>query len=435
MERAYLGLALLAVALSGDPARAQQHPDPEAGSTSLFEDATVLTRSALLEAVLERNPSIAAAQHRWNAALEQIPQASSLDDPMASYSLAPLSIGSSDATFGQVLRLGQKLPFPGTLRQQREAAEASAGAARHRVDEVRQQLALMASSLYDDYWLVGRALSITDEHIDLLDSFKRVAVGRYAAGTAPQQAPIQAEVEAAHLLHRQVALRAERRKLIAKFNALLHRPADAVLPPASRSFDIDLAGSPSVEAGNAARPEIAARQDDLDALRARVGLEKLRFKPDFEAMASYNSMWGDGDHRWMVGVGIRVPLWRQRLRASVAEAEARLAAAEGELVALTDTIAAEVEVAQAAIEEAEHVVRLYRNRVLPAARDQVAAARASFETGEGSMLGLIDAERSLLSAELSHEEALAGVARSRAELDRALGRMPFGLSAPEGDLQ
>lgn len=435
MERAFLGLALLAAALAGGPARAQQPVDPEAESTSSFEDDGVLTRSALLDAVLERNPSIEAARQSWTAALEQIPQASSLDDPMASYSLAPLSIGSSDASFGQVLRLGQKLPFPGTLRLRREAAEASAGAAGHGVEEVQQRLALMASLLYDDYWLVGRALSITDEHIDLLESFKRVATSRYATGAAPQQAPIQAEVEAAHLLHRQVVLRAERRKLAAQLNALLHRPPGTALPPASDRLDIDLADSQSVEAGAAARPEIAGQQADLEALRARIGLEKLRLKPDFEAMASYNSMWGDPDHRWMVGVGLRLPVWRQRLRASVAEAEARLAAAEGELAALTDKIAAEVEVAIAAIEEAEHVVRLYRNRVLPAARDQVAAARASFETGEGSMLGLIDAERSLLAAELSHEEALASVASSRAELDRALGRMPFGLSSPEGDLR
>ena len=181
----------------------------------------------------------------------------------------------------------------------------------------------------------------------------------------------------------------------------------------------------------------------MEALRGRLGLADLRLKPDFEATSTYNSMWGTPEHRWRVGVGLRLPAWRGRLRASVAEAEARLAAGESELSALSDTVAAEVELALAALEEAGHVIRLYSNRLLPASRDQVAAARAGFETGEGSMLGLIDAERSLLAAELSHEEAVVGESRARAELDRALGRMPFGLAtraprattvSPERDL-
>jgi outer membrane protein TolC len=71
------------------------------------------------------------------------------------------------------------------------------------------------------------------------------------------------------------------------------------------------------------------------------------------------------------------------------------------------------------------VERLYRNRILPAARDQIAAARAGFETGANSMLSLIDAERSLRSAELNYHQALADANSRRAELDRALGRMPF----------
>jgi len=62
--------------------------------------------------------------------------------------------------------------------------------------------------------------------------------------------------------------------------------------------------------------------------------------------------------------------------------------------------------------------------LVPAARDQVQAARSGFETGTNSFLALIDAERNLLNVELGHEEALANLGRRRAELDRALGRIP-----------
>ena len=74
--------------------------------------------------------------------------------------------------------------------------------------------------------------------------------------------------------------------------------------------------------------------------------------------------------------------------------------------------------------EARHVVRLFRDRLLPAARDQVDAARSGFETGRNSFLALIDAERNLRNVELGYEETLADLGRRRAELDRALGRIP-----------
>jgi outer membrane protein TolC len=261
-----------------------------------------------------------------------------------------------------------------------------------------------------------------------------VAIGRYDAGLAPQLEPIQAEVEAAHLAHREVVLETQRRTIAAQLNALLHRgpraplpppPAEPAPPPPPEGIDQALAA-----ALESARPELAAQRAEIAARRAAVALEQLAFYPGFEVMASYNSMWDMPEHQWMAGVGVNLPIRRQRVRAAVAAAEAELAAAESELARLEDEVRAEVEVAAETLREALHVVHLYRNRVLPAARDQIAAARAGFETGSASMLALIEAERSLRAAELDHDEALADALSRRAELDRALGRLPFTAAAP-----
>jgi len=75
---------------------------------------TTLERGALIEAVLERNPTLEAARQAWQAALQRVPQATSLDDPMLSYSLAPLSIAADAAGYGHVVRVSQHLPAPGT---------------------------------------------------------------------------------------------------------------------------------------------------------------------------------------------------------------------------------------------------------------------------------------------------------------------------------
>jgi outer membrane protein TolC len=291
----------------------------------------------------------------------------------------------------------------------------------------------MASLLFDQYYLVARALEVNAEHVRLLEDFQRIAVGRYGAGLSPQQAPIQAEVEAAHLMHREVVLRTREKTLVAQINALLHREARAPLPSPPEVLGVPAAPEPSEELLSAVlerRPEILAQRAEIEARRAAVSLERLGFYPDFEVSTSYNSMWGTADHRWMIGVGVNLPIRRERIRAEVAEAEARLASEESELARLEDQVLEEAEVAILELREALHVVHLYQNRVLPATRDQVAAARSGFETGANTMLALIDAERSLRTAELNYHQAVADAFSRRAELDRALGLLPFAAGDP-----
>ena len=407
-------------------------PEPAAPApsdrTEPFEGAERLDRAALVRSVLARNPEIEAARLAARAAAERVPQATSLDDPMLSYGVGPLSLVADDTRFGQVLRVGQHLPYPGTLRLRGEAAGAEADAAHREIETVRLELATAASLLYDDYYLVHRALAINDEHIRLLEGFQRIATARYAAGEAPQQAPLQAEVELAHLVHRGRVLETRREVVAARINALLHRDPAAELPPPphrlARPDAAELELPALLDRALAMRPELERIASQIEARRARLELRELERYPEFEATASYNSMWGNADHRLMVGVGVNVPRWRDRIEAGVAEAEAELARAESERARLEDEIGAEVRIALERLRESRHVAELYRDRLLPASRDQVRAAQANFETGQVSFLSLIDAERNQRSVELEYEETLAELYRRRAELDRALGRVP-----------
>lgn len=410
-------------------ATAQDELSPER-TEALFGER--LERSELVTAVLERNPSVTAARRAWEAAQSRVPQAESLMDPMAMVDVGPLSIGT-EARFGFRASVGQEIPYPGTLRTRGERAGALAAAGGAGLEAVRRDLALEASLLYDDYALVHEALAINREHQRLVADFKRIASARYAAGLAAQQDPLSAEVEEAHLRHREIVLETRARVLAARLNALLHRPPSAPLPPPE---PLEAPDTPEAEAppssieGPAAelteralayRPELAAARARVRAREAAVELARLEGRPDFRPTTSYNSMWGTTEHRWMVGVGVSLPIWRRRVEAGVAEAEAELAAARARVVRLEDAVAAEVETAVAELAETGHIVALYTSRLLPAAGDQVESARAGFETGQNSFLALIEAEKNLRSVELGYQEVLADYHRRLAGLAHALG--------------
>jgi cobalt-zinc-cadmium efflux system outer membrane protein len=406
-------LALLLLAL---PAAAQPtDPDPFAG-------AATLDRAALTAAVRERNPTLEAARLAWRAAAARPAQERALDNLMVSYGAAPLSLGGG-VPFGQSLEVRQALPYPGKRRVRTAMAEAEAEAAFQGYQKALLELTTEASLLFDDWYLVHRALAINAEHRLLLADFQSVAAERYAAGLAPQQSPIQAEVEGGRLLLRDAELETERRRVTARLNALLHRAADLPLPPPpARLPDPEPPPADDLPAAAlAGRPEIAGRAAEVRVREAALEAALLERRPDFEVMASYSSMWMDPEHRFMAGVAVDLPIWRQRTEAARAEAEARLAQARSERAALEDQVRAQVRTALDRLDETRRALSIYRDRLLPAARDQIRAARAAFETG-GGFLDVIEAERSLRDLELGHEETLTEAHRRRAELDRVLGR-------------
>jgi len=393
-----------------------------------FDPDAPLEREVLVLAVLTRNPTLEAARQAWRAALSEHPQARSLEDTMASYALAPLSIGSDAVRFGQVIKIEQRFPTPGKLRFAGEVALAEAEAMQGAYDAVRLTLALMASSLFDDYYRVTRVLALNDQHRQLLEDIRASAMIQYEAGRVSQQDVLQAEVELAHIVHQRVMLESERKVIVAQINGLLHQRPELPLPaPPQRmepaSIEVPETEGLQLEALDH-RPELHAARSQLQAADSAVGLAKRNYSPAIGLIGEYNSMWAQTQHQWMAGASLNLPLQVRSRKAAVQEAQAHAAHAEADLSAKRDEIRVEVDQARQRVLEAQHVVHLYRARLMPAARAQIDAAEFGYEAGRNSFQALIDAERSLRTLEIEYEDALASLGQRAAELDRARGIVP-----------
>lgn len=399
----------------------------QSDGTSLFAGDAHLQREKLIEAVLARNPSVNAAREAVRAALAEIPQMTALEDPTVGYELAPLSVAGG-VPFGQVISVRQKLQFPGKRHRAGEVALAMAEMEATEVGVVQLELAEMASELYDDYFVVARALEINTHHEKLLDQIKKSAEAQYIAGRAAQQDPIQAEVELAQLERERIMLQAERDQVVARLNGLLHRPTSTGLPPAPP--DLALAPAPigtSTELQDLAlrkRPQRHAAVARIRVARAKREVAERAFYPDFELMGSYNSMWDISAHRWMVGVMIDVPIHRGKRHAAVDKADAEVARARFGDERLVDEIRVEVDRAARRVTEAQALVDVHVNKLLPAARAQVDSARAGFVAAQNSFLAVVEAQRNLRHIELSLVMTKADLSRRRAALSRVVGVVP-----------
>jgi outer membrane protein, heavy metal efflux system len=379
-----------------------------------------LDRAAVVAAVLARNPDLDAARAAWRAAVAAFPSAVALEDPMASYALAPFSIGSN-APFGQRIEISQKLPWPGKRTLRGAAALADAEAAQADFESLRLDLAEAAVQAFDDNYIVARALDINQHHRELLERIERSALAQYAAGRASQQDSLEARAHIIELGRERLMLEKQRGLAVAMLNRLLHRKVDAELPPPPARLVVARSAEPSLEhpRQRAAAARIRARQADVDGA-------DLAFYPDFEVMGSYDSMWDTWQHRWMIGIGIDIPLQRGKRRADLERARAEQTKAVADLASVTDTLDEGRERARREIDESTKALELYEQQLLPTTRERVDAALAGFTSGQNPFSTVVMAERELRDVELAIERTRADLDHQLAALDRLEGRTPGG---------
>ncbi|HEX8796098.1 MAG TPA: TolC family protein [Polyangiaceae bacterium] len=431
-----IGLALATSACSGSYAAMREDVDraaPPVQSAQADDERTlsgpVLDRAAYVRAVLHRNTSIEAARQGWRAAVARVRATGTLDDPTVDLGLAPLSVGSSSAPLGWTASISQRLPWPGKLGFEESVAKAEAQAAKSDFEATRRELALSAAVLYDQYFVAVRSLEINEQHIALMRALKAGALAQFESGRGSAQDPLQAEAELTHMEHDAVILASDRDVTVAQMNELLHRDPGLGLPPPAK--ELATPASPDLGDTKKLETEASERRPEIDAARMRARAEQARAEraqresyPDLTVSTSYNSMWAMPEHRWMVGIGFNLPLELGRRQGGVEEADAARARFESEAASLSDKARTEVTVALHRLEEAGHVVHLYEERLVPVARDQVDAARAGFIASRNDFVAVVGAEKNLRSVELEYQMARANLDRRRAELDRALGRIP-----------
>lgn len=382
----------------------------------------------LLEEVQARNPSLQAMVAAWRAAAARYPQVVALDDPMFMAMTAPASLDSSQVDDAYVFEGAQKVPWFGKRAARGRMAQAEANAAGQDVQETRLRLAEVTQVAFLDYYLVCRLEELNRRNVGVMTESRDTAQIKYRANQVTQRDILQAEVELAELDRQQVELTRMHTVAVARINTLLRQPPNAPLPPppmqlASTPVSVDLEVLQHVAAQQ--RPDLAAIAARIRAEQAAVTLACKAHYPDGEFFGRYDSFWQptstQGDLQGQVGVRLNVPIYHGRLDAAVREAMLRVSQRRAEYEQKWLDVQYEVQTAYAQLEESRRSLALYSERLLPAAEQNVTAARADYDVGKGSFLDLALAQRQLIELRAKHVEAVVDYHRRVAELNRTVG--------------
>jgi outer membrane protein TolC len=433
-----------------------------------------LDESAGLEEYLAyaalNNPGLQAAFHRWKAELERVPQVTALPDPRFTYRYFIREVETRVGPQQQALGLAQTFPWLGKLALRGDMASEAARAARQQYEARKLQLFYKVRDAYYEYYYLGRSISVVEQTLELVKHLESVARTRFRAAAASHPDVIRAQVELGKLEDQLKALRDFRTPLVARLNAALNRRPGEDLPvPRTIPADRMAAGDEQIlEWFSESSPELRALDHEIERARHAIELARKDYYPDLTFGFDYTDVgsppsakpqglanpgalrslsrigggMGDlidayaigrsfrpgdrpddaGRDVWMVSMSMNVPIWRDKYAAGEREARARHLAARHARKQRENVLAAKIQRVLYDYRDAERKIDLYRDTLVPKARQSLRSTEASFRAGTSSFLDLIDAERTLLDFELSYERASTNRAQRLAELEKLVGR-------------
>ncbi len=404
--------AILAVIWISAPRRAHSQ-DPD-----LLPDPLRLEH--VLQMARDRRAEIAAARARARAAAERPAIVSALDDPMIFPSIDHLPFMLHGADWSVTVE--QRFPLSGILGNRRRAADADFERFRADADRVAIDVELEAVGAFLMLQERRRIADILREQRALGQQFVDAAVARYSAGTGVQSDVLRAEIEVSRLDGALRAIGAEVRAAEAMLHTSLGRSAGESVPALESGANVALP-PPAEEVLKAAfdrRPELRAGDAEVGRAKAEVSVMKSMYSPMaiVRSGPSYTMTDGAG---WMVMAGISLPLWRGRLRAGVAEAEAIVEMARADLEAMRRMIEGDaVASREDALASRERFLAL-QDEVVPRARHAIDPALAEYAAGRVPLVTVIEAAQTLWSAEADLVAAEFDLGLSWARLHRAMG--------------
>lgn len=423
-----VSLAGCTVHLPGE--RVERDAADRAGAVFLRSPATTqplpddATPQQLVDHALRTNGEVEQKYWEWRAAIEQVPQDGTQAGNFALFGSIDLARGATGLE-STMLSAGNDpmadIVLPAKLSTAARRALENARAAGRRFRKAQLELRDKVLAAWYDYALTAELIRLEQTNEQLLKTTAMVVEARNRAGAAGQQdllkARNEADLSANDVANLQAQLPAQR----AALNALLSRPTGAAIrvpqtlpTPASPG----LTDEALLTLAATQNPELNALASEMRAKHEGITLARLQYLPDFSISAG-TDLAGIGQS--VMGM-VTVPLFRhEAIDAAVAQAQANLRAIEAMRRQAGRDLGAQLIMELATVRDADRQLALFDQTILPRAKQIVTVARSAYETGQATLLDLLDAQRSLITLERLVANLRAVRAKRVADLETLAG--------------
>lgn len=403
------------------------------------EDGAASPRLSLAEVtrrVLENNPAIKEAEHRWRAAIQRVRQAYAWDDPrVAGESRVRRFVDVPPNAFtDQTLGIEQLIPITGKNLVRGRVAAAEAFSALQEARRAQLDVIAKARSTYFQLANAYDQLEINSKNLTSLKQIADISRSRYEAGLETAANALIAETDYSKLQETRRDLERNLSDAQSQLNTVMNRDAFAPLgPPVGAAIsEASLSVTRLHAITLAQRPEVQMARAKINSEKSKLQLAHRAWIPD-PAINVKGQRYNDAAEAVSeldAGLSFTIP-WVNpaKYSAGVREARANLEAAEQGFEREQKEALRLLRDQLAKIETFHHHVELFRDNLVPQAQQAFEATRLSYESGKATFLDWISAQRNLRDIEATAREHLSDYQVAIAELEAIIGAQLYPLPA------
>ena len=367
----------------------------------------------------ENNPELKALFNEYLAALEEVVQEGALPDPQLGFGYFIQPVETRVGPQRAKVSLSQKFPWFGTLDARQDVAAERAKAKFQAFEDAKLELFKEIKVIYNKLYYIKAAIEITEENLELLESFKGISEVYFESGKAGFTSVLQVEMEEEELSSKLEFLKESELPLLTEFEELvnedLQEPIDypetlweeQLLLEKEEIYSRILAENPRLEklvyqARSLEEQLDVAKKMGLPSftlgmnytnIEPRTGLESGMVLPD------------NGQDAFLFPqVGVSIPLFRKKYKAMQQEAILQKDAALARKENLENELLTELEQLYRDYLDAVRKIALYE-RLSTIANQSLDLLQTELTTGQTDFFEIIRMQRQLLKYHLELEKA------------------------------
>lgn len=403
---------------------------PPMGLAQQLSDTEPRLQQYLIQAA-ENNPELKSHYHQYLAALEQVPQVTTLPDPELSfgYFINPIEtrVGPQQARFG----ITQMFPWFGTLESRGNVTTEKAKARFETFREARNRLFLEVQNKWYQLYRMQESIRIVEENVSILETFESLAMRRYESGQVGQVDVLRAQIEKEDLKTQLELLKDDLQVGRQEFNELLNREdhQPVLLAKSLQPKTLTLTSEELEQKILQQNPSLIRFEYERSSARSAIEVARKEGLPSFGMGIDYiitgerdMALTDNGQDAMMVRAGIQLPLYRKKYRAKKQQARLELQATQNRHEAVQNRLVTQLEQAKRDYYDAERRMKLYRDIQIQRTQQALNILTEQYASADTDFEELLRLQRKLLDYELARETALVDLNKAVAQIEYLYGK-------------
>ncbi len=379
--------------------------------------------SDYLETAAKNNPELASKFSEYNASLQIVPQVKALPDPQISFGYFIMPVETRTGPQQAKISASQFFPWFGSLKAKENAAIQSAKAKYEAFQQAKSKLFFDVRNSYYTLYYIEKSIKITQENLDILKSFKKLASVKVEVGKASAVDELRIDLEISELENKLALLKDIFYNEQVKFNNLLNINKESPVKISEISdtdtFKIDkIAVLDSIKVNNHDLKTLGLTLQSLDFLKTAArkdGMPKFSVGVDYTFIGTGGNNFAGTDAFLAPKVGISIPLNRKKYKAKVSEVQFKQNAVKSKKENTENLLETAFETSFKDFKDAERRIELY-NKQFNIAKQALRLLENEYAVSSVGFEEILRMERKALNYNLETEKAKSEREKAKAEI-------------------